>query len=134
MSYSEWMEQENISADECTAAVDSMYTYQQDRIVILLAEITKLRNAHASHRGDTAALEAALEKAEEISRAFAEDIVRLQGQIDNYKSALEAVHKDLLMRASIDHDGGKVVDVGMSVWHKVCDALDPKFIEGGDDE
>ena len=44
----------------------------------LQAENAKLRNAHASHRGDTSALEAALEKAEEVARALAEDIVRLQ--------------------------------------------------------
>jgi len=63
--------------------------------------------------------------AEDMADAAAMIAAQAEG-ILRFREALEAVHRDLLMRGTKDDDGVVVVDVGFSVWQKVCQALTPK--------
>lgn len=56
------------------------------------------------------------------------DIDKLEADNKALKEALEAVHTDLLERASIASDGMKVVDCGASVWIQLKDTL--KMVKG----
>ena len=47
---------------------------------------------------------------------------------DRLLKACEAIHKDILLRADIDDDGTRCVNVSDSQWREFNDALDHKIV------
>ena len=53
-----------------------------------------------------------------------ERIAELEAENTRLRKALQYTYDDLLLRAELDSDGGKVVAVGMGCWCGICKALE----------
>jgi hypothetical protein len=87
-------------------------------------EASHFRNKFYDEQTTNAELEAELKHAKHMADKEYHRNMDTQDENEKLKAALQYAHDDLMLRAEIDPNGGKVVAVGMGCWIKIKAALD----------